>query len=189
MTMVARTALARLTVCGAAPRSANQWLVRCCSILIVLAMISSCGFTLRGQQLPISVLSHLHVEQPASYSSLHETTKQYFIQQGIQTSLDGSITNTLAIKPEAIERRLLSVFSTGQVAEYELIYAVKYTLNLADLDAVSYTFTIVREYQDDPRQVLAKTRELNLVLNELRQEAAATIYQRLPAHLAQLQGR
>jgi LPS-assembly lipoprotein len=86
-------------------------------------------------------------------------------------------------------RRLLSVFSTGQVAEYELIYAVNYMLHFADMKPQNYTFTLIREYQDDPRQVLAKTRELNLVLNELRQEAAATIYQRLPAHLAQLQGR
>ncbi len=171
------------------PRNSQSWLVSWCCVLLLIGLTSSCGFTLRGQQLPKSVLSHLHVEQPASYSALHDTVEQYFTKQGIQADIEGTVTHTISIKPEAVERRLLSVFSTGQVAEYELIYAVKYALNIDDNQPTNYTFTLIREYQDDPRQVLAKTRELNLVLNELRQEAAATIYQRLPAHLAQLQGR
>lgn len=171
------------------PSTRRYWLVRWGCVFVLLGLISSCGFTLRGQQLPNSALSHLHVEQPARYSALHNTVEQYFTKQGIQANIDGTITHTISIKPESIERRLLSVFSTGQVAEYELIYAVNYVLHFADMKPQNYTFTLIREYQDDPRQVLAKTRELNLVLNELRQEAAATIYQRLPAHLAQLQGR
>jgi LPS-assembly lipoprotein len=174
---------------SASTSTSQHWIVRWWCVLLLIGLTSSCGFTLRGQQLPTSVLSHLHVEQPASFSALHDSVERFFTQQGIKSDIDGTITHTITIKPEAIERRLLSVFSTGQVAEYELIYAVNYALNLADSEPTNYTFTLIREYQDDPRQVLAKTRELNLVLNELRQEAAATIYQRLPAHLAQLQGR
>ena len=50
------------------PSTRHYWLVRwfCVFVLLgLLGLISSCGFTLRGQQLPNSALSHLHVEQPA----------------------------------------------------------------------------------------------------------------------------
>ena len=41
------------------------------------------------------------------------------------------------------------------------------------------TFDVMRDYQDDPDQVLAKSRELELVLDEMRAEAADIIIRRL----------
>ena len=40
-------------------------------------------------------------------------------------------------------------------------------------------FEVVRDYQDDPDQVLAKSRELELMLDEMRDEAADIIIRRL----------
>ncbi|MGB1144556.1 MAG: LPS assembly lipoprotein LptE [Glaciecola sp.] len=157
-------------------------------LICIMALLSACGFTLRGQQIPQSLLSHLTLESTPQYSDLHQTMQQLLEKQGMADSLNGQIQNTMVLQPENIERRLLSVFSTGQVAEYELIYNVRYALSLGDNPPVSYQFVLTREYQDDPRQVLAKTRELNLVLSELRQEAARTIYQRLPANITQQLG-
>ncbi len=156
------------------------------SALAAIMLLSSCGFALRGQQIPASVLPQLHVSMPQLYSPLHSKVSEYFIQQGLPDSINGEIKHRLMISPESVDRRLLSVFSTGQVAEYELIYLVKYQVRYLDNDPLVYSFTLLREYQDDPRQVLAKTRELNLVLDELRQEAADTIYRRLPGHIAQI---
>lgn len=162
-----------------------MWNTRVVILISIMALLSACGFTLRGQQIPHSLLSHLTLESAPQYSDLHQTMQAFLDQQGLANSLNGQIQNTMVLQPENIERRLLSVFSTGQVAEYELIYNVRYALSLGEKAPVSYEFVLTREYQDDPRQVLAKTRELNLVLSELRQEAARTIYQRLPANITQ----
>ena len=67
------------------------------------------------------------------------------------------------------------MFATGQVAEYELIYNVRYTVLFSDGQALKTSFEVLREYQDDPDKVLAKSRELNLVVNEMRLEAADRI--------------
>jgi len=40
---------------------------------------------------------------------------------------------------------------------------------------VEITLVVSREYQEDPRQILAKSRELELVLNEMRDESADRI--------------
>ena len=61
---------------------------------------------------------------------------------------------------------LLSVFTTGQVAEYELVYTVDYQILFPGKQIISDSLTVSREYQDDPDQILAKSRELDLVLEE-----------------------
>ena len=102
--------------------------------------------------------------------------KVYQINSGSQ-ALDGEAASTISVKlqPEKLDRRLLSVFATGQVAEYELIYGVRFTATYPDGNQITQQFEVLREYQDDPKQVLAKSRELNLVLSEMRTEAADRI--------------
>ena len=54
-------------------------------------------------------------------------------------------------------------------------YTVRYELQFANSDAQLLEFDIKREYQDDPDAVLAKSRELELVLSEMRKQAAIRI--------------
>jgi LPS-assembly lipoprotein len=80
---------------------------------------------------------------------------------------------------DKLERRLLSLFSTGQVAEYELVYTIKYQIQFPAQDAQEIEFDVTREYQDDPNAVLAKSRELDLIQNEMRQEASNRIIRQI----------
>lgn len=173
-------------------------IVRVLVCTVVLGTLISCGFALRkSTPLPLA-LQGIEVSSLESVSEIRNVTAKYFAQRSVQSahqtvlvkngpaSTDNTNINTpnalLLLAPEKIERRLLSVFSTGQVAEYELNFTVRYSLRLRDVPPQNYTLNLTREYQDDPKQVLAKSRELNLILNELREEAAATIWQRLPLH-------
>ena len=73
----------------------------------------------------------------------------------------------------------MSLFSTGQVAEYELVYTIRYQLQFPAQDAQEIEFDVTREYQDDPDAVLAKSRELDLIQNEMRREAANRIIRQI----------
>lgn len=178
--------------------SKAQQRVRVLVYTCLLSTLMSCGFALRqSTPLPLA-LQGIQVSSLESVSELQNVTMKYFAQRNVRfdnratpvTKLSlasepddiSSPRALLLLAPEKIERRLLSVFSTGQVAEYELNFVVRYTLRINDIPPQSYTLNLTREYQDDPKQVLAKSRELNLILNELREEAAATIWQRLPRH-------
>jgi LPS-assembly lipoprotein len=81
----------------------------------------------------------------------------------------------LRIISDKLDRRTLSVFENGQVAEYELIYTVNYHVRFPDEDPIVFRFELNRDYQDDPNFELAKSRELSLLLRELRQSAADKI--------------
>lgn len=147
---------------------------------ILIFSLSSCGFQLRGsQQFP----EHIKLVEVRSLSA-HDPQARALADRLPVYQLDYTraadpteIANTVIIelRPENLDRRLLSVFRTGQVAEYELIYRVDYRLTFPGQEPVNSVVEVLREYQDDPDQVLAKSRELDLILDEMRAEAADRI--------------
>ena len=68
--------------------------------------------------------------------------------------------------------------------EYELIYTVKYQLIIDHEQTQDFSFELNRDYQDDPDKALAKSRELSLILSELRREAADHILRNLSSYNA-----
>ena len=149
-------------------------------LLAVTLVTAGCGFHLRSAQtLPVGS-SYVHIIAGKQTAPLEKSVlarmKVYQINSGSQ-ALDSEAASTISVKlqPEKLDRRLLSVFATGQVAEYELIYGVRFTATYPDGKQITQQFEVLREYQDDPKQVLAKSRELNLVLSEMRTEAADRI--------------
>lgn len=158
--------------------------MRFVAVLVLCSGLLSCGFTFRGASpLPSHLDVVIDAEQPFMplQLSVIERARVYGINTPKTPSAEkGRLSVRLFLETEVPERRLLSVFSTGQVAEYELIYPVRYTVFLPDGTEVRQVFEITRDYQDDPDQALAKSRELDLVLKEMREEAADLILRRLP---------
>lgn len=143
-------------------------------------MLSSCGFTLRGTDPLGSQFSELHLTGSNPHAPLVRAMKVR-LQRYSVTLLPQPQTSApvLYLHPEKLDRKLLSLFRTGQVAEYELIYQVRYEVQLSGQEPRLFTFDLSREYQDDPNAVLAKSRELNLILDELRQLASERIVRQL----------
>lgn len=159
-------------------------------IVITTAVLSGCGFHLRDAKTLPSNMDYLYVvssnQNAPLIKALQTKMSVYRINGG--TSAEPGHDNTtieLQLKPEKLDRRLLSVFATGQVAEYELIYSVRYIVVFPDGFEVRNQFEVLRDYQDDPDQVLAKSRELNLVLSEMRLEAADRIIRLLSSQYPQ----
>ena len=164
--------------------------------LLLLLILNGCGFSLRGtSELPPGItVMRLSAAQPHSalQRMLEKRLKPYAIQLIGQSAATTDAALSLHIVADSLNRRLLSLFPTGQVAEYELIYSVRYQLQFPDKDAQLVEFEIRREYQDDPDAVLAKSRELELVLGEMRQQAADRMIHQISvthAKLAKLETR
>lgn len=146
--------------------------------LLLTTLVSSCGFKLRGSQALPHDINQVAV-QAAPHSlmarALNKRLPVYDLQSSAATATPDANTVLISLAPESLDRRLLSVFSTGQVAEYELIYSVRYTVWFPNKEPFEHQFEVAREYQDDPDRVLAKSRELNIVLDEMRADAADRI--------------
>jgi LPS-assembly lipoprotein len=155
--------------------------MKVCAVFVLTALLSSCGFQLRGSQALPESLDTVIINSSLQYSpmsrALNDRLPVYQLQ-GISARSEQAkrvlapAAVVINLSPENLERRLLSVFSSGQVAEYELIYSVNYQVTFPNAEPISNTMSVSREYQDDPQQILAKSRELELVMNEMRLETA-----------------
>lgn len=110
--------------------------------------------------------------------------QQRLVHSGISISESGS-SYQLTLLSDKLERRTLSLFESGQVAEYELLYQVNYQLLKDNQLLLEKTAEVARDYQDDPNFALAKTRERELLVNEMRAEASRIILQQIISELSQ----
>ncbi|MDO6426578.1 LPS assembly lipoprotein LptE [Thalassotalea sp. 1_MG-2023] len=146
------------------------------SVMLFTLVLTACGFQLRGNYLLDPELQHLNVSSVDRYGELTRLTIQHL--QRNQVTVAKQFDNTLPelrILKDTLDRRTLSVFANGQVAEYELIYTVNYQLRFKEQDPLDFRFELNRDYQDDPDIALAKSRELSMMLKEMRIEAADKI--------------
>jgi len=152
-------------------------------ILLLLATLNGCGFQLRGDyQLP-ETLTSVSLQSQVS-KELSEHMQQRFVHSGIQVS-KASQPITVRLISDKLERRTLSLFESGQVAEYELLYQVNYQLFDNEQLLLERTVEVARDYQDDPNFVLAKTREREMLVDEMRAEASRLILQQIISEMSE----
>lgn len=150
------------------------------ALALVCFLLSSCGFhlkkasslpddlatlTLNGDDEKSALFAMLGKELTLSKVELLDTPKKSVAQ--------------LYLHKDRLERQTLSLFKNGQVAEYELAYSVRYLLKRPGKEAIEQRFELYRNYQDDPDNALAKAKELELLLNEIRMQASRRIVREL----------
>ncbi|MGQ8363957.1 LPS assembly lipoprotein LptE [Glaciecola sp. 1036] len=162
-------------------------------IVVISLSLSACGFTLRGSQALPEQLTTVIIKSPLQYAPISRTLSErlpvyqlngYSMEQAMTMSfVQGSLVQ-ITLQPEQLERRLLSMFSNGQVAEYELLYTIDYQVQFPDKQIINHSVTVAREYQEDPNRILAKTRELEEVMQEMRNETADRMIRLLSSQYA-----
>ena len=158
----------------------NQLIIRQVSKLvsfsIILTLLNGCGFQLRGNYLLAPELQTMEFSSVDQYGELTRLVKQHLTINDVKlVQQSAKDIPQMRMLQDNLDRRTLSVFPNGQVAEYELIYTVRYQILIPGEDVQNFSFELNRDYQDDPDIALAKSRELSLMLREMRQEAANKI--------------
>lgn len=148
------------------------------SALLLSLVLSSCGFTLRGTA-PLQKYPAIHLQGDAHSELLTLLSAQLERSQVTLLESPDQAAPVFVLVNDGLSRRNLSLFTNGQVAEYELIYSLDYQLILPGQDPVPYHIELNRDYQDDPNRALAKSRELDLLLTELRGQAVSRIIRQL----------
>lgn len=147
-----------------------------CFTVLICLLVTSCGFQLRGDYLLAPELQTIKFSSVDKFGELSRIVKQHLSLNNVNiVKTSAKPIPEMRILKDNLDRRTLSVFPNGQVAEYELIYQVRYLIQFPEKEAQHFEFELNRDYQDDPDIALAKSRELNLMLREMRQQAAARI--------------
>ncbi|MGX9461840.1 LPS-assembly lipoprotein LptE [Shewanella sp. A14] len=152
-----------------------------CLAIMTLALLSTagCGFKLQRSYSIPAELTELHLSSSDEYSELTRLVRDRLRINRISLVDASSKTPVLNLINDSLERATLSLYPTGNVAEYELIYLVHYSVSLPGEEPQLFDTEIRRDYQDDPRTALAKSREMELLVKEMRVQAADYIIQTL----------
>ncbi len=146
------------------------------NLFVISSLLSACGLRLRGEYLLPPELQTLNISSEDKHGEITRLFKQQLLENNVTILKQFEVDKPeIRILKDRLDRRTLSVFQNGQVAEYELIYSVRYQLRRQDHDVQEFVFEINRDYQDDPSAALPKSRELDLILSEMRRKAVDRI--------------
>lgn len=152
---------------------------RLCFALLTLSLLatSGCGFKLQRSYSIPDELKSLHLSSRDEYSELTRLVRERLRLNSINVVQQSDTIPSLRILEDSLNRSTLSLYPTGNVAEYELNYQVSFIVQQPEREAQRFDVDIHRDYLDDPRTALAKSREMELLVKEMRIQAADQIIQ------------
>lgn len=154
-------------------------------ILGMACLLAACGFQLRGTggnrtTFPEDWKSmHLVSGNPNSEFSRNVTA--LFAANGVVWTDSETARFNLVLSPESFEQRNLSLNSEARVAEFELTMRSQFSvLDASRKEVMPQTpVLIVKQMENDPRNVVGKEGEMRLIQNEMRYELADQILRRI----------
>ncbi|MGV3001415.1 LPS-assembly lipoprotein LptE [Vibrio sp. E150_018] len=165
--------------------------VRFLAIIGLAMMTSACGFHFRGSYLLPEEVSTISVTSFDSYSQITRDVKNQLRLNGVDVVSPGAnITNLHLVSETANDDsdngRTLSLYQNSRAAEYELSYRVSYQVSVPGYDKKTFNVNITRSYLDNPLAALAKSVERDLIVEEMREQAAEQILRQMARLKAQL---
>jgi LPS-assembly lipoprotein len=151
-------------------------------VLGLLALLTACGFHLRGQGGDALPFQTLYIQHADAHSAFVAELKRALETNGVTiTSTADKSPLTLDIVNEATDKQILSLSAAGRVLEYRLQFHVSFRVHDArqrDWMAPD-EITLRRSYTYDDTQVLAKAREEAMLYQDMRTDAVQQIMRRL----------
>lgn len=148
-------------------------------LLTLLLSISACGYHLRGSiDLPEG-LKRIYMQGASGL--LHKIMQRTLKSSGgeLVTSIEQSGIVIQVLK-EKMDRRVLSLSSSGRANEYEIIYTLNFNLLDAEGNLLSkkQKIEISKDYFNDQEEVLAKDNEEQVIREEIYRTAVQSIVNR-----------
>jgi len=155
-------------------------------LMLLCLVLPACGYHLRGGVEIPEGISAVYIKTPNK--SLQMTWREELSIVGVPTTPTAEEADAiLTIDNETFNRRVLSVDAgTGKVTEYELAYAVRFSMSRPDASELlaPQTVTRIRSYIFNPDTVLGNESEQQLLHREMREDALRQILGRLSAAAA-----
>lgn len=155
-------------------------------MLVCITALNSCGFKFRGAQTFPVDYKYALIQGTAEFSPLGKLLKQYIGSAGLNLTTSMSVADmVLLVKRDEFNRRVLSVTTSGGANEYELTYDL--VMQASDRQgkvlADNMTVKMVRNYNFDPNNVLAKSDEESTLKTRMQQLAVQQVLRQLSIQL------
>ena len=154
-------------------------------ILGMSCLLGACGFQLRGtgnsgMAFPEAWKSMVLVTGNPNGEFSREVSA-LFAANGVQWTDSNSANFSLVLGAERFEQRNLSLNSEARVAEIELSMSAQFTvLDASKVEVMPQTtVSVIKQMENDPRNVVGKAGEMRLIQGEMRTELAQQMVRRI----------
>lgn len=159
----------------------KTFVVRCALLILMTSLVSSCGWQLRGHHPTVKSDKHTQVKLQA-LNVVSENRNNAFFRRFRDTlksqeiQLDSNAPVRVEFRPESLRRQPLTYARTGVPAQYQLTLTLEYFAARGQKVIVEQRRIISRrDYDFDPNLIIAKDREEQELLSEMRRELAERI--------------
>lgn len=153
------------------------------TVMLVLLTLAGCGFQLKGTGGTASDNSLRGQTVKVLSSDLRGELTLALLEQlrlaGVLVSDDQTAALSVQIGREIFSQRNLSLTAQARSAEIELLMSADFSLRDSGKVVVASDAQVVRQYLNDPSNIVGKTEELRLLREEMRRDLAAQIVRRL----------
>ena len=152
-------------------------------VAALLVAAQGCGFQLQGSGTLPAAMARTYVETERPHSEFLAELTDVLKQRGaevLQRPAEGAA--VLDITADETGQRVLSVSARNIPREYEVYYAVTFSLRVgADNLLANESLVVTRAYTYDETQVLAKAAEEQILREALAEDLARRVMQRIQA--------
>lgn len=155
--------------------------VRACAVLGLSVALGGCGFHLQGAGALPPAMAKTFVDTTRPHSDFMLTITDVLRQRGsdVLTAPDESAA-VLDIVSDETGQRVLSVSARNIPREYEVYYAVTFSLRIRGQSLIdSETLVVTRSYTYDETEVLAKAAEEQILRRSLAEDLARRVVRRI----------
>lgn len=160
-------------------------------VLALMCLLSACGFQLRGSggsSLPES-WSSMHLITGNPNGELSRELQSTFIANGVIWVDKEDASYRVKIGPERFKQRNLSLNAQARAAEFELTLSSNFSvLDAQGAEIIKSTeASVVKQMENDPRNVVGKAEEVRILRSEMRTELVNQIMRRIAFFAASTQ--
>ena len=153
--------------------------------LLLLGLLSACGFQLRGtgadaNPIPDEWKSMFLITGNPNGEFAREVQTR-FAANGVQWTTREEANFRLHLGPVRFSQRNLSLNAEARAAEFELTMSSQFSVSDAKGDVVmeQTQVTTIKQMENDPRNVVGKAEEIRLLKSEMQAELSQQIMRRI----------
>lgn len=156
--------------------SFKAFYMRIAVLLLSVVWLSGCGFHLKNSDGLIEKYPQIYLQSNDANGQLARFIKMRLRGAGIaivnQPEADVA---TLKIASERRSSRIISLYVNAQNAEKEISYNVNYSVSSPGYQTQDFSVNLYRDFIENSSQALAKSREEEILIKELRAITADNI--------------
>lgn len=157
------------------------------ALVILLGFLTSCGYSLRTNQLIEGSLDtiHLTLSQPNSEFSRILRRNLELADVEVINSIESqqahsNLTHELSIGGEEISTRPITINSRARAAQYEMRLSIEITLRVNKTFLIeSEALFVDRIYFEDIENITGNQEEIRIITSEMRQNLVSQVMRRL----------